>query len=365
MDINELKRKILKELPHINLVDLKLPVATNYSKKNPCLKDVLDKNVDDKYFLPVELNKNVYSDKQALDKIKNAKANNEIIKVYNKSITGKISQGSSVYHYLGVMPTINAGTHGYSMGQIIDPYSKNKNKTVRKITPNECEKLMGWIPNWTKYGINSQNKKYELSDTARYKAIGNGIVSIIPKTILESVIKDKRIIKVFSTFSGVDGSCMLLDKKKFKVVAFSEFDPYVKTEQHASNILKYQYPEIPNFGDIRKLETENCPDHDLMFISAPCQAFSIAGKRASLNDARGTLFYETARLLEFKKPKYAIFENVKGLVTGKEVDTFIHMLEIYSQAGYEMDFNLYNAKDFGVPQNRERLFMFMRRIDLK
>lgn len=364
MNVNDLKNKILKEFPHINLIDLGMSNSQSFEKQNKLssIKDILEKKVDEKYYLPVELNKNVYSDSVALQKIKKlVNKTNEIEKIYNKSITGKISQGSSVYHYLGIMPTINAGTHGYSMGQIIDPYSKNKNQSIRKLTPIECERLMGWTPNWTKYGINSQNKKYELSDTARYKAIGNGIVSIIPKIILETLIKDKKEIKVFSTFSGVDGSCQLLNKNKFKITAFSEFDPYTKTEQHASNVLKYQYPEIPNFGDIRKLKNESCPDHDLMFISAPCQAFSIAGKRASLGDSRGTLFYETARLLEYKKPKYAIFENVKGLITGKEVDTFIHMLEIYSQAGYEMDFNLFNAKNFGVPQNRERLFMFMRR----
>lgn len=360
MKINELKKLILEKYSHINLINLNLPKPS--SKNNDvCIKNILEKKVDDKYYLPPVLNKIVFQSKEAQIKIKNALSNNEIIKVYNKSITGKISQGSSVYHYLGIMPTINAGTHGYSMGQIIDPYSQNKNKKIRKITPLECERLMGWPENWTKFGINKVNKKYELSDTARYKAIGNGIVSKIPKFILEKLIQENKKVKIFSTFSGVDGSCLLLDPKKFETIAFSEFDPFAKSEQHASNVLKYQYPNIPNLGDIKKVSSDTCPDHDLMFISAPCQAFSISGKRASLNDSRGTLFYETARLLEAKKPKYALFENVKGLVTGKEVETFIHMLEIYSQAGYEMDFEIYNSKDFGLPQNRERLFMFMRR----
>lgn len=360
MNIQELKLKIIKEYPHINLVNLSLTEPSFDGNSKVSIKNILEKKVDKKYYLPPELNSNVFSDKKALDKIKNATACREIIKVYNKSITGKISQGSSVYHYLGIMPTINAGTHGYSMGQIIDPYALNKKQQIRKLTPLECERLMGWPDNWTKYGINSKNIKYELSDTARYKAIGNGIVSRIPKLILENLIKEKKI-KIFSTFSGVDGSCLLLNNKKFQTVAFSEFDPFAKGEQHASNVLKFQYPDVPNLGDIKKITIDDCPDHDLMFISAPCQAFSISGKRASLSDSRGTLFYETARLLEAKKPKYAIFENVKGLITGKEVLTFIHMLEIYSQAGYEMDFNLYNAKDFGIAQNRERLFMFMRR----
>lgn len=355
MKIAEIKELIKNKYKHINYVDMNMPLSNN--NNNLCIKDILEKKVNEKYYIPQKIIDVMKKDPDFILKNIKYKPTNEIIKLYNKSITGKNSQGSAVYHYHGIMSTLNAGSHGYSMGQILDPFSKDIK--ARKLTPLECERIMGWPDNWTKYGEHNK-QKYELSETARYKAIGNGIVSKIPKLILETMIKDKKI-RIFSTFSGVDGSCMALDKR-FQLVAFSEFDPKNIKQQNAANVLKYQYPEVPNLGDITKIKTSDVPDHDCMFISAPCQAFSIAGKRASLTDSRGTLFYDTARILKEKQPRYAIFENVKGLVIGKEVNTFIHMLEIYSEAGYQMDFHIYNAKNFGVPQNRERIFMFLKRI---
>lgn len=228
---------------------------------------------------------------------------------------------------------------------------------IRKLTPEECERLMCWPEDWTKFGINEKNEYIVMSDSSRYKMCGNGIVSTIPKAILERLINEPHKIKVFSTFSGVDGSCLALDKERFEVIAFSEFNP------NASMVLKYNYPRITNFGDITKLNEKDVPDHDLMFISAPCQAFSIAGKRAGLEDSRGTLFYETARILNYKKPKYVLFENVKGLLNHNGGKTFLSMLQIYSSLGYELDFDVFNAKNFGSAQNRERVFMFMQRTD--
>lgn len=351
---SKIKQFIKEHYPHINLVNFNMPFPKKTKVRT--IKDILENKVDEKYFLPKSLNDWVFKNKDSLKKIKGASSQkNEIIKVHSTSITGKKSQGSSVYHYNGIMPTINAGTHGYSMGQIIDPGS-NK---IRKITPKECERLMGWKDDWTRFGLDEKNKIYELSNTARYKAIGNGIVSLIPQLILDSLIKDKNV-KVFSTFSGVDGSCQLLKKSKYQIVGFSEFDPFHE-KQTASDVLRYHYPEIKNFGDIKKIKEDQVPDHDLMFISAPCQSFSVAGKKAKLEDSRGTLFYETARILKEKKPKYAIFENVKGLILKDTLDVFIHMLEIYSDIGYEMDFEIYNSKDFGVAQNRERVFMFLKK----
>ena len=229
------------------------------------------------------------------------------------------------------------------------------NYRIRKLTPLECERLMGWPDFHTKYGKLPDGTIYELSDTARYKCIGNGIVSAVPLAILEHVIKDPKV-RVFSTFSGVDGSCLALPRDKYEIVAFSEFDPKTKKVQHAANVLRYKY-DIPNLGDITKVQPNDVPDHDLMFISAPCQSFSYAGKQLGLEDTRGTLFYETARLLEAKKPKLFLFENVKGLLSHDKGRTFDTMLEVYSSLGYTMDYEVVNSKYFGVPQSRERLFM--------
>jgi site-specific DNA-cytosine methylase len=230
---------------------------------------------------------------------------------------------------------------------------------LRKLTPLECERLMGWPEGWTEFGTKPDGKVYKLSKSARYKACGNGVVSVVPETILNALIPDSTGIRIFSTFAGVDGSSMYLRSPKFVKVAFSEFDPKSK-QQHAANVLRHHYPDVPNLGDIQKIKEEEVPDHDLMFISAPCQAFSQAGARAGFEDTRGTLFYETARILKYKKPKYFLFENVKGLGTHDKGNTFLTMVRVYSELGYELDFEMVNSKYFGSAQSRERIFMFGR-----
>ena len=238
------------------------------------------------------------------------------------------------------------------------------NFRIRRLTALECERLMGWEDNRTKYGKREDGSVYELANNARYRAIGNGIISQCPEEILKKCLETefKEKIRVFSTFSGVDGSCHKLDINKYEIQGFSEFDPAQK-QQHAANVLRYKYPTIPNFGDITKLKEEDVPDHDLIFISAPCQSFSVAGKQLGLEDTKGTLFYETARIMNIKKPKYAIFENVANLLSINGGEIFIQMMQVYSSLGYEMDFELINGKNFGVAQNRLRVFMFMRLKD--
>lgn len=253
--------------------------------------------------------------------------------------------------------TINTGDGGsnQSTQNFVVTLGDDGSLVTRKLTVNECEKAMGWRPDWTRFGRREDGTVYELPKSARYKACGNGVVSSIPRTVLNAVIRENDV-RVFSTFAGVDGSSMYLDAPKFIKVAFSEFDPKTK-EQHPSNVLRYHYPEVPNLGDITKIREEDVPDHDLMFISAPCQSFSSAGSRAGFEDTRGTLFYETARILKYKKPKYFFFENVKGLLTHDEGNTFLTMLRVYSDLGYSVDFELLNSRDFGVAQVRERVFM--------
>ena len=227
---------------------------------------------------------------------------------------------------------------------------------IRKLTPLECERLMGWPDLWTKYGRKEEGTIYEMSNSARYKQCGNGIVSNIPKAILDKVTEGQGGLRIFSTFAGVDGSGMYLKEPKYIKVGFAEYEPKMKA-QYAADVLRYHYPNVPNLGDITKINLSDVPDHDIIFISAPCQSFSSAGKNMGIEDTRGTLFYETARIMEAKKPKYFIFENVKGLLTKKHERTFEIMCEIYSGLGYDLDFEIINAKYWGVAQNRERVFM--------
>jgi DNA (cytosine-5)-methyltransferase 1 len=109
--------------------------------------------------------------------------------------------------------------------------------------------------------------------------------------------------------------------------------------------------------DIRTVPSSEIPDFDLLVGGFPCQAFSIAGKRAGFNDTRGTLFFEIARILRDKRPRYFILENVKGLLSHDEGKTLQTIFGVLSDLGYEFQWQVLNSKNFGVPQNRERIFI--------
>ena len=109
--------------------------------------------------------------------------------------------------------------------------------------------------------------------------------------------------------------------------------------------------------DIRTVPTEEIPDHDLLVGGFPCQAFSIAGKRGGFDDTRGTLFFEIARILREKHTRLFILENVKGLLSHDNGNTFKTIISTLVELGYDIQWQVLNSKNFGVPQNRERVFI--------
>lgn len=110
-------------------------------------------------------------------------------------------------------------------------------------------------------------------------------------------------------------------------------------------------------GDITKIDAKEVPDHDILTAGFPCQAFSIAGKRLGFEDTRGTLFFEVARIAKEKKPKVVLLENVKGLVSHDKGRTLKVILNTMEELGYTVWHKVLNSKYFGVPQNRERIFI--------
>jgi len=137
----------------------------------------------------------------------------------------------------------------------------------------------------------------------------------------------------------------------FETIGFSEIDKY------ASAVLKYHWPKIKNYGDITKIDWSKIPDFDLLTGGSPCQDLSIAGKRAGLHGSRSGLFYEYMRAVMEKRPKYFIWENVKGALSSNRGFDFSAVLNEMAEAGYSLWWQVLNAKDFGVPQNRERIFV--------
>ncbi len=141
------------------------------------------------------------------------------------------------------------------------------------------------------------------------------------------------------------------DKRTFTCIGMSEFNKY------SSQVLKYRFPNIKNWGDCTKINPEDLPDFDMLCGGFPCQAFSIAGKRRGFEDIRGTMFFEVARILKVKRPKTILLENVKGLLNHDNGETFRVILQTLDELGYEVQWMVLNSKFFGVPQNRERVLI--------
>lgn len=161
--------------------------------------------------------------------------------------------------------------------------------------------------------------------------------------------------KVASIFTGVGGFELGLSDQ-FEVILHAEHDPS-KKKQFAAWVLDYRFPNVPNLGNLEEVFWEDQPDFDILVGGAPCQAFSEAGKRGGFTDIRGTMFFEYARALKEKRPKYFVFENVKGLLTHDNSDTIRTMFKIFSELGYSFDFELLRASNFGPPQARDRVFI--------
>lgn len=154
-------------------------------------------------------------------------------------------------------------------------------------------------------------------------------------------------------FSGIGGFEYGMDQSdiEFECVGFAEVDKY------AESIYSRHFPEHRNFGDVRKIRTEELPDFEFLVGGFPCQSFSNAGKKRGFDDTRGTLFFEIARVLKDKRPKYFLLENVKGLLYNNDRKTFKRILEVLANLGYYVKWEIFNSKDFGVPQSRERVFI--------
>lgn len=134
-------------------------------------------------------------------------------------------------------------------------------------------------------------------------------------------------------------------------VGYSEIDKY------AVEIYQKRFPQHKNYGDITKIKSNKLPNFDLLVGGFPCQAFSIAGKRKGFEDTRGTLFFDIARILRSKKPRLFLLENVKGLLSHDSGNTFKTIISTLAKLGYDIQWQVLNSKNFGVPQNRERVFI--------
>ena len=158
-------------------------------------------------------------------------------------------------------------------------------------------------------------------------------------------------MKFLELCAGIGGFRQALENLGCECVGWSEID------KHAIKLYSAWYNDDCNFGDVTKINAETLPDFDLLVGGFPCQAFSIAGKRMGFDDTRGTIFFDFARIMKAKKPKFAIFENVKGLLNHDGGKTYETILQTLNELGYDAQWGILNTKFHGLPQNRERVYI--------
>lgn len=185
-------------------------------------------------------------------------------------------------------------------------------------------------------------------------------------------------LKVVTLCSGYDSQCLALERLKkhypefdYELVAWAEFDPESKTPLSkqpaviAHNALFPQWADR-NLGDMTKIDWEKVPDFDLLFYSTPCQSISNAGLQHGFTEGSGTrssIIWNVRDAVKTKRPKYLCLENVKAMISGKFVGMFNLWQRELERLGYVNFAKVLNSKDFGVPQNRERIFLVSIRED--
>ncbi|AZR96490.1 DNA methyltransferase [Streptococcus suis] len=163
-------------------------------------------------------------------------------------------------------------------------------------------------------------------------------------------------MKFLDLFAGIGGFRLGMERAGYECIGFCEIDQFARKSYKAIHDTEGEF----DFHDITRVTDESVRGIgrvDVICGGFPCQAFSIAGKRAGFEDTRGTLFFEIARFASILRPKYLFLENVTGLLNHDNGNTFETILGALDELGYDAEWQVFNSKNFGVPQNRERVFI--------
>lgn len=162
-----------------------------------------------------------------------------------------------------------------------------------------------------------------------------------------------------SLFSGVEAASLAWQDFGWQAAAFAEIEPF------PCAVLAHHWPTVPNLGDVSEIDWQELgTDIDLLIGGSPCQAFSVAGLRRGLDDARGNLIFEYLRAVRDTAPEWVVFENVPGLLSINKGAALTEIIAYLTSLGYAVDADIYDAQDFGVPQRRRRVFLVGHRLDL-
>lgn len=255
----------------------------------------------------------------------------------------------NVYEFDSLIRSVKAGGGSGNIPKIIIDMAKHYR--IRKLTPTECLRLMG---------VNDDDiekmKGAGISDSQLYKMAGNSIVVQVLEGIFRNMDFTEKPLRVFEAFAGYGSQSMALRNigVDHEVVGISEIDKYAIMGYNAT------HPETKNYGDIAKIDWATVPDFDLFTYSFPCTDISNAGQQAGFEEGSGTrssLLWECKKAIEEKRPKYLLMENVKAITSKKFLPGLVKWQEFLSEQGYVNFIEVLNAKDYGIPQNRERCFL--------
>lgn len=167
-------------------------------------------------------------------------------------------------------------------------------------------------------------------------------------------------MKIISLFSGCGGLDLGFEKAGFEIPVANEYDKTIWATFKANHPKTYLIE-----GDIRQIKEEDFPDEiDGIIGGPPCQSWSEAGSLRGINDARGQLFFDYIRILKSKQPKFFLAENVSGMLANRHSEAVQNILKMFDECGYDVSLTLVNAKDYGVAQERKRVFYIGFRKDL-
>ena len=172
-------------------------------------------------------------------------------------------------------------------------------------------------------------------------------------------------LRFLDLFAGIGGFRSGMEKEGHECVGYVEWDKHARKSYENMYDTKGEWTR----NDITEITNDEWKELrgkvDVICGGSPCQSFSIAGKRAGFEDTRGTLFFYYVNAVKQVQPKYFIYENVKGMMSHDGGNTIKTVLQAFDEIGYEIDFDLFNSKYYGVPQNRERIYIVGRKKKVK
>lgn len=268
-------------------------------------------------------------------------------------LKGKTEYGwhfeQNVYEIDSLVRSLKAGEGSGNIPKIIIDMAKLYR--IRKLTPLECHRLMG-VKDEDFYKM----KNAGISDSQLYKLAGNSIVVDVLEAIFRNINFTEKPLRVFEAFAGYGSQSMALRNIgiEHEVVGISEIDKYAIMAYNAT------HEQTTNYGDISKINWGGVPNFDFFTYSFPCTDISNAGAQAGFEEGSGTrssLLWECRKAIIEKHPKYLMMENVKAITSKKFMPGLLRWQSFLSEQGYTNFIEVLNAKDFGVPQNRERCFL--------